>query len=53
MIFNIHRKLKVLFKIFISKTELVFKGLGYNQRQLNILTLQCRKTSRNETLGFY
>lgn len=55
MIFHVHRKLRVHLKYLLAGYNSVFKSLGYNQRQLNILNilvLKCRTTSKNETLGF-
>ena len=52
MIFHIHRELRVHLKYLLAKYNSVFKSLGYNQRQwniLNLLVLQCRTTSKNET----
>lgn len=41
------------FKALLAKYSSVFKYLEYNQRQLNIVALQRRKTSKNEILGSY
>lgn len=55
MILHVQGKLRVHLKYLLVSYNSVFKSLGYNQRQLNILNilvLKYRTTSKNETPGF-